>query len=63
MTLPSPDSTITWYTLKDSERLVPTDKLSWAYGPCVEQRNGFRLDDTKGSASLEEEFLQERIMN
>ncbi|KAL1828037.1 hypothetical protein ACET3Z_006449 [Daucus carota] len=27
MTLPSPDSTITWYTLKDSERLVPTDKL------------------------------------
>ncbi|WOH03551.1 hypothetical protein DCAR_0622950 [Daucus carota subsp. sativus] len=31
---------------------------SWAYGPCVEQRNGFRLDDKKGSASSEEELLQ-----
>ena len=29
MTLPSPDSTITWYTLKDSERHVPTDKLRY----------------------------------
>lgn len=31
---------------------------SWAYGPCVEQRNGFRPDDKKGSASSEEELLQ-----
>ncbi|WOG86304.1 hypothetical protein DCAR_0205506 [Daucus carota subsp. sativus] len=31
---------------------------SWAYGPCVEQWNGFRPDDKKGSASSEEELLQ-----
>lgn len=30
---------------------------SWAYGPCVEQRNGFRVDDKKGSAASSEEEL------
>lgn len=31
---------------------------SWVYGPCVEQRNGIRLDNKKGYGSSEEELLQ-----
>lgn len=31
MTLPSRDSSITWYTLTDSERHVPTDKLRYQH--------------------------------
>ncbi|KAL8098960.1 hypothetical protein AgCh_031605 [Apium graveolens] len=35
MTLPSPDSSITWYTLKDSERHIPTDKLRFMNKACI----------------------------
>ncbi|KAL8098962.1 hypothetical protein AgCh_031607 [Apium graveolens] len=31
---------------------------SWAYGPCVEQNNGFGLENIRVSGSLEEELLQ-----
>ncbi|KAJ0008372.1 hypothetical protein Pint_29727 [Pistacia integerrima] len=54
--LPPPNSTRCYHRKKGSEVLVPTKRLSWAYGPCVER---IASANVEGNGIREEEELSD----